>query len=95
MMIFANQPMSVKLADGTVTHSVCTVFKNGKKSISIALDDSCGRLTKLSRSDLRLFTESHNDGDPWDETLDIFPEEDGSVPATKENFEKAWNWLHE
>ena len=95
-MIFANQPISVKLADGTVTHSVCTVFKNGKKSISIALDDSCGRLTKLSRSDLRLFTESHIDGEPWDDTFDIFPnEEPGSIQATKENFKKAWEWLHE
>ncbi len=95
-MIFAHEPKRTRLDDGTVAHSVCTVFKNGKKSISIALDNSCGRLAQLSRSDLRLFTESHIDGDPWDDTFDVFPNEGpGSIQATKENFEKAWEWLNE
>ena len=94
-MIFAHQPMSAKLKDGTVTHSVCTVFKNGKgKQISIALDDSCGALSKLSRSDLRLFVEGGDEG-LTDVTWRVFPCERGSISADKDNFEKAWNWLHE
>ena len=95
-MVFAHTPMSTRLRDGTVSHSVCTVFRNGKKSISIALDNSCGRLAQLSRSDLRLFTKASDGAGQRDDTFEVFPnEESGSIPSTKENFEKAWEWLHE
>ena len=94
-MIFAHTPRRTRLDDGTVTHTVCTVFKNGKgKEISIALDDSCGSLAKLSRSDLRLFVEGGDEG-LADVTWRVFPCESGTIPATKENFQKAWEWLNE
>ena len=93
-MLFAHTPTNTRLDDGTVTNSVCTVFTNGRgKRISIALHDSCGRLVQLSRSDLRLFVEGGDDGFD-DVTWSVFPCERGTIPATKENFELAWEWLH-
>ncbi len=93
-MIFAHEPVRINLGDGTVSNSVCTVLKNENKTISIALDDSCGRLSRLSRSDIRLFVEG-GDEESADVTCHVFPCESGTIPATKENFQKAWEWLNE
>jgi len=92
-MIFAYQPTQVKLSDGTTTHSVNTVFQNGKKTISISFDDSCGRLSKLSRSDLCLFVEDI-EGIIQEVTHRIFGD-CRQVDANLENFQKAWEWLNE
>jgi len=48
-MIKAFRPMVTP--NGT---SVCVTFQKGNKEVSIALDDSCGRMENLSRSDIRL-----------------------------------------
>ncbi len=97
-MIFAHPPMVVDMGDGTTASSVCTVFENENRLISISLDDSCGRRSVLSRSDLRLFVQASPDSASDDVTHLVFPDDDsshGSVIATKENFQKAWDWLNE
>ena len=93
-MIFAHPPMKTKLDDGTVSHTVCTVFKNGKKQISIALDDSCGRMDLLRRTDMRLFID-HGDNPCQEVTEKVFPDEGWNVDANLENFKKAWEWINE
>ena len=94
-MIFAHQPMSAEMSDGTTAHSVNTVFKNGKKTISISFDDSCGRMSQLRRTDLRLFIDQ-GEHECQDETEKVFPgTERWNVEANLENFQKAWEWLNE
>ena len=93
-MIFAHPPMGTKMSDGTVANSVCTVFRNGNKSISIALDDSCGRMDLLRRSDMRLFIEDV-EGISQDVTHRTFFGDSMQVDANLENFQKAWEWLNE
>lgn len=93
-MIFAHTPMATKMSDGSTSHSVCTTFKNGNKTISIALDDSCGRMTRLMRSDIRLFIDSGRAASQ-DVTVKVFPDGRWQVDANLENFQKAWEWLNE
>ena len=92
-MIFAHKPMKTTLRDGSTSHSVCTVFKNGNKRISIALDNSCGRHSKLSRSDMCLLVEDE-EGVMQEVTQRIFIDLGRSIDANLENFQKAWDWLH-
>ena len=94
-MIFAHQPMKTKLDDGSTSHSVCTVFKNRNKRISIALDNSCGRRSKLSRSDMCLLVEDA-EGIIQEVTHRVFfKDATNSIDANMENFQKAWDWLNE
>ena len=93
-MIFAHPPTATKMSDGSTAHSVCTVFKNGNKSISIALDDSCGRMSNLRRSDMCLFID-HDDNSCQEVTEAVFPDKGCQVDANLENFQKAWEWLNE
>ena len=94
-MIFAHEPMKTKMRDGSTSHSVCTVFKNGNKRISIALDNSCGRHNKLMRSDICLLVEGA-DGIMQEVTHRIFIDLGlRSIDASMENFQKAWEWLSE
>jgi len=92
-MIFAHEPRKIKLDDGSTSHSVCTVFKNKNKTISIALDNSCGRLSKLIRSDLCLLAEDA-EGIIQEVTHRTFGDS-RQVDANLENFQKAWEWLNE
>jgi len=98
-MIFAHQPMQVKMSDGTTAHSVSTVFKNGNKTISISFDDSCGRMSQLRRTDLRLFIEQGKEECREVTHLVFFTtitrEALNNIEANLENFQKAWEWLNE
>jgi len=93
MSIFAHPPMAVDLGSGTTAHSVNTVFKNGNKTISISFDDSCGRMSQLRRTDLRLFIEQGKE-ECREVTHRIFGD-CKQVDANLENFQKAWEWLNE
>ena len=75
-MIFAHPPMQTKMSDGSTSQSVCTAFKNGKKVISIALDNSCGRMHLLRRADMRLFIDlSCSEGSASQDVTDrVFPD---------------------
>ena len=93
-MIFAHPPMATKMSDGSTAHSVCAAFKNGNKTISISLDDSCGRLSRLTRSCMRLFNDEEG-SESRDVTVEVFPDGKWQVDASLENFQKAWEWLNE
>ncbi len=88
-MIFANQPFSHVTSDGSRSSSVSVCFENGPKTLSLALDDSCGRLQRLSRADIRLF-----EGEE-DVTEAVFGVDSSAsvVHASIENFDTAMRWL--
>ena len=88
-MIFANRPLSYELSDGSQSESVSVCFKHGDKTLSLALDNSGGRMEKLGRSDIRLLIKKD------DVTAQIFEcGKDDIVHATIENFERALRWLN-
>ena len=97
-MIFAHQPMSFTLGDST-SSTVTVCFRQGKRLVSLHLDNSCGSLNTLSRGDIELFRfesggfENTDTGTPC--TRELFPEWDESTPvaATLENFNRAMGWL--
>ncbi len=75
--------------------SVCVTFTNNKKEVSIALNDSCGRLQMLSRSDIRLFEIDEKTGEFInDVTASVFgTDARGDIDASMTNFQKAMKWL--
>lgn len=70
--------------------SSCFKIRHNGKEISVACDDSCGKLPDFTRSDIRLY-----DKDSKDVTYVTFPEDDyGSVVyGTFENLQVAMKWL--
>jgi len=75
--------------------AVCVTFTNNSKEISIALNDSCGQLSMLSRSDIKLFRKDPKTGEfIIDATPEVFgAEERGDIHASMTNFQKALSWL--
>jgi ethanolamine utilization protein EutA (predicted chaperonin) len=70
------------------------VFDNGPKMISLNCDNSGGRLTTQSRSDLRLLFTHPLDGGVVDVTSQVFGgEEEDVVRATLDSMERAMKWL--
>ncbi len=70
------------------------VFDNGPKMISLSCDNSCGRLTTLSRSDIRLLIHNSLSGKVEDVTNNVFGGEQGStVRADIDTMEQAMKWL--
>ena len=76
--------------------AVCVQFGNHSKILSIALDDSSGRLQNLSRGDIELQRIT-------DQRLfrlqvcthEVFPDQGSSpVHASMENFNLAMEWLN-
>ena len=93
-MIFAHPPIVVH--NGS---SVCVCFRKGKKTVSLALDDSCGSREVLSRGTIDLFVEGERDPVTPVVFSDLAHEEDEEceflvVPSTVENFMRAMRWAH-
>ena len=64
------------------------VFDNGRKSISLTVDNSSGRMEKLGRSDIRLLVGFD------DVTSKVFGGgEHDIVRGTIENMDRAMKWL--
>ena len=88
-MIFANKPLSFELSDGAKSESVNVCFEHGEKTLSLELDNICGRMERLGRSDIRLLVGKE------DVTGTVFECSDNDiVHATIENFERALRWLN-
>ena len=87
-MIQAHNPMII--GD---SKNIAVTFENGNKIVSLALDNSAGRMETLRRGAILLMVD-HN-GHARDVTPNVFPEaEDGhTVWASLTNFELAMNWL--
>jgi hypothetical protein len=95
--IFAHPPMTIATRGAmNNSHSVAVCFQNGDKLISIALDDSCGRMEKLGRGSIELFRMPDDDDDTGVVcTHEVFPELTKCiVPASMENFDRAMTWLN-
>ena len=74
--------------------NTCVTFTNGNKQVSLALDNSCGRLKRLSRGDIRLHRLNPDTRDVTaDVTASVFASWDTVVPASIENFKLAMTWL--
>jgi|ETNvirnome_2_300_1030623.scaffolds.fasta_scaffold10617_5 hypothetical protein len=89
MNIFAHQPMVTPNGQ-----AVCVQFGNRARRLSIALDDSCGRLQSLSRGDIELQRVGLS-GMVEVCTQEVFPDQGSSpVHASMENFNLAMEWLN-
>ena len=90
-MIQAHNPMILPGVDGNQNTSIAVEFHNGDKIVSLALNNSGGRMKKLGRGDLRLFVGK----DDITETVFIADSEKYIVHASMENFEIAMRWLRQ
>jgi len=82
-MIQAHEPMII--GD---SKNISVTFHEGQKMISLALDNSAGRMTALRRGDIRLIDES------GDVTSKVFGGGEADiVRANLDNFETALRWL--
>jgi hypothetical protein len=89
MAVFANQPMV-----STHGNAVNICFEKNGKIVSIALDDSCGRMTKLRRGDIEL-QRRVNEGPVQVCTSEVFRNsETQTIHASLENVELALHWLN-
>ena len=87
-MISAANPMEFNMDSDTVSRTVNVTFDNGKKCVSLSLDNSGGRMSTLKRGTIRLFV------GPLDVTGRVFNGADRcDVHSTLENFEEAMKWL--
>tara|TARA_R110000744_G_scaffold179279_1_gene298262 strand:- start:453 stop:752 length:300 start_codon:yes stop_codon:yes gene_type:complete len=86
-MIQAHNPMIIGDAK-----NVAVTFQNGQRVVSLALDNSAGRMKMLMRGDIRLLIE--DESGCKDVTVLVFPKADvQNIRADLSNFELAMNWL--
>ena len=86
-MISAANPM-IQPMGNDVSKTVNVTFDNGRKCVSLSLDNSLGRMNSLRRGDIRLFI------DKDDVTGRVFRGGDkNNIHASLENFETAMTWL--
>jgi hypothetical protein len=93
-MIRAHNPMILpgvtnENGDGNQSMSIAVEFHNGDKLVSLACNNSGGRMKNLSRCDIRLFVGK----DDVTETVFVDDSEKHIVHASMDNFEKAMMWL--
>ena len=70
------------------------VFDNGPKMISLSVDNSCGKMTHMSRADIRLLFSDPLEGGVEDVTSQVFGGgESDIVRGTIENMDRAMKWL--
>jgi hypothetical protein len=73
---------------------VNVVFDNGPKMVSLAVDNSGGKMTHLARADIRLLFTDPLDGGVKDVTSKVFGgREHDTVRGSIENMDKALKWL--
>jgi len=89
MSIFAHNPMILPGVDDNPNTSIAVEFHNGDKLVSLACNNSGGRMKNLSRCDIRLFVGN----DDVTVTLFVADSEKHIVHASMDNFEKAMTWL--
>jgi hypothetical protein len=92
-MIQAHNPMILPgvVVDGVGNQntSIAVEFHNGEKLVSLALNNSGGRMKKLGRGDVRLFVGKED----VTETVFVADSEKHIVHASVDNFMKAMRWL--
>jgi len=73
---------------------VNVVFDNGPKMVSLAVDNSGGKMTHLARADIRLLFTDPLRGGVEDVTSRVFGgKEHDVVRGTIQNMDKAMKWL--
>lgn len=73
---------------------VNVVFDNGRKMVSLSLDNSGGSMSSLARSDIRLLVSDPLEGGVEDVTSQVFGGKEASiVRGTIENMDTAMKWL--
>jgi hypothetical protein len=87
-MIQAHNPMIIGDAK-----NIAVTFQSGPKLVSLALDNSAGRMETLRRGSILLMIEDETGNS--DVTSEVFAEAKGgpAVRANLDNFEIAMNWL--
>jgi len=76
--------------------SVNVVFQNGEKMVSLAVDDSCGRMSTLNRGSIECHRQKKGDEEIDVVTAEVFGagSESNLIPNTLENFNRAMAWLN-
>jgi hypothetical protein len=87
--IQASNPMIIQMGENQIAKSVAVEFRNGDKLVSLALDNSGGRMATLRRGDIRIFVGQE------DVTTVVFGKDaaERSVHATLHNIDLALAWL--
>jgi hypothetical protein len=94
--IFGHEPL-MSGGDDSLSFAINVIFQNGEKMLSLALDDSCGRMDVLGRGSIALFRQKDWLLDSSTEaTEEVFScgREGELVPNTLDNFNKAMAWLN-
>ena len=70
------------------------VIHNGAKMVSVSVDNSCGAMSSMARSDIRLLFTDPIEGGVKDVTSNVFGvPNDGIVRGNVGNMSKAMKWL--
>jgi hypothetical protein len=70
------------------------VFDNGPRMVSLSVDNSCGKMSVMARSDIRLLFSDPLEGGVEDVTSQVFGGgESDIVRGTIENMDRAMKWL--
>ena len=90
--IFGHPPMG----HGVDGAAINVVFQNGEKMVSLALDNSCGRMEMLGRGSIELHRKKEEDSPVVIVTEEVFGPDcrRALVHNTLENFNKALRWLN-
>ncbi|MDP6928114.1 MAG: hypothetical protein QF412_00305 [Planctomycetota bacterium] len=89
--IFGHEPLVSEFGS-----AINVTFQNGEKMVSLALDDSCGRMDVLGRGSIALFRQKDFKSSSTEATEEVFrcDREGELVPNTLDNFNKAMQWLN-
>jgi hypothetical protein len=92
--IFGHEPL-VSGGDDRLSFAINVTFQNGEKMLSLALDDSCGRMDVLGRGSIALFRQKDFKSCTTEATEEVFgPGFASGVSNTLDNFNKAMAWLN-
>ena len=94
MITATTMTLGSSIGTDNLSKSVNVVFHNGPKMISLAVDNSGGKMTHLARADIRLLFTDPLEGGVEDVTSQVFGgKEHDVVRGTIENMDKSLKWL--
>ncbi len=92
-MIQAHEPMIFQLPGGDTSKQVAVSFEQGKKIVSLSLDNSCGRMSELRRGRIQCMIRDDDGIAMPCMTVFNMKSNDTEMDATIENLSMAMNWL--
>ena len=97
MISATSMTLGSSLGTDSLSKQVNVVFDNGPKMVSLSVDNSCGKMTRMARSDIRLLFTDPVKGSVDDVTFHVFgatmKDRSDIVRGTIENMDRAIKWL--